>query len=158
MGARVEGVVRNYMKRFVFALAIAGAIGAARARDAASSRSLDRRRRLLADVTGSAFFDVFGFELSASAVFDPVCELINPWLHPDYRLRACVGEVAGVEDGADESYVEGEFAPEGSFVNGPTGNVAGGIGGGSIGGVAGGSAGFVGGGVGIGGVSGRRRR
>ena len=43
-------------------------------------------RRSLVDVTGAAFFDVFGFELSASAAFDPICEFLNPFLHPDYRL------------------------------------------------------------------------
>ena len=160
MRTRAEGAFRKCTKmtRFVFALALAGVIGGVSARDDAAARSTDRRRRLLADVTGSAFFDVFGFELSASAVFDPVCEFLNPWLHPDYQLRACAGEVAAEDAaGGDQSYVDAKVAPEGSFVNGPTGNVAGGIGGGAIGGVAGGSAGFIGGGVG-GGVVGRRRR
>ena len=111
-------------------------------------------RRSLVDVTGAAFFDVFGFELSASAAFDPICEFLNPFLHPDYRLSACAEEQAAAAEYEDEyeAYGEGRdrivMDPEGTFVNGVTGNVAGGIGGGGIGGVAGGSAGFIGGGLG----------
>lgn len=113
------------------------------------------------DVTGSAFFDVFGFELSSSAVFDPVCEFLNPWLHPDYQLSACA-QALDEEAAYEEEYSSGEYVmgreeisiDQGSFEGTNTGNVAGGVGGGFVGGVAGGSAGFIGGGLG-GGVAGR---
>ena len=107
------------------------------------------RGRSLVDVTGSAFFDVFGFELSAGAVFDPVCEFLNPFLAPEHRLSACEQVAAEeAEEYAYEEPVAGVDEVQGTFVNGVTGNVAGGIGGGAIGGVAGGSAGFIGGGLG----------
>lgn len=102
-------------------------------------------------MSGSAFFDVFGFELSASAAFDVVCEFINPFLSPEYQLSSCLGEVAGagdydepVEDQVEqgEDVVAGTVVGEddsGAFQGAYTGNVAGGIGGAALGGVAGGS-------------------
>lgn len=105
------------------------------------------------DVSGSAFFDVFGFELSASAAFDVVCEFINPFLSPQYQLSSCLGEETGagdydepvedqVEQEQGQDVVAGTVVDEddsGAFTGGYTGNVAGGIGGAAIGGVAGGS-------------------
>lgn len=104
------------------------------------------------DVSGSAFFDVFGFELSASAAFDVVCEFINPFLSPQYQLSSCLGEETGAGDYDEpvEDQVEQEQGQDvvagtvveddsGAFMGGYTGNVAGGIGGAAIGGVAGGS-------------------
>lgn len=137
-----------------FALALALALASANVRAAEGwTRSSDGRARgrSLVDVTGSAFFDVFGFELSAGAVFDPVCEFLNPFLAPEYRLSACERDVAAEDAEEYEEYedpVAGVDEVEGTFVNGVTGNVAGGIGGGAVGGVAGGSAGFIGGGLG----------
>lgn len=142
-----------------FASASALALACANVRAAEGwTRSSDGggRGRRLVDVTGSAFFDVFGFELSAGAVFDPVCEFLNPFLAPEYRLSACERDIAAedAEEYAYEDPVAGVDEVEGTFVNGVTGNVAGGIGGGAVGGVAGGSAGFVGGGLGAGGIGG----
>lgn len=142
-------------RRTAFAFAFASALALASVRAAegwtfsSDARDGRGRGRSLVDVTGSAFFDVFGFELSAGAVFDPVCEFLNPFLAPEHRLSACEQVAAEeAEEYAYEEPVAGVDEVQGTFVNGVTGNVAGGIGGGAIGGVAGGSAGFIGGGLG----------
>lgn len=101
-----------------------------------------------ADVTGSALFDVFGFQLSASATFDVLCEIINPFLKKEHRLSSCAGQALADESvdesvngtqAVDPSQAEVITGNEGSFAGGNTGNLATGIGGAAIGGVAGGS-------------------
>ena len=48
---------------------------------------LAERRRSLVEVATSGLFDIFGFEVSASASFDPLCEFVNPLLHEDKQLN-----------------------------------------------------------------------
>ena len=48
-------------------------------------------RRSLVEVATSGLFDIFGFEVSASASFDPLCEFVNPLLDEDKQLN-CGGE------------------------------------------------------------------
>jgi hypothetical protein len=145
------------------ALVVCCALASCGVRAAEDDSHLNRRR--LVDVTGSAFFDVFGFELTAAAAFDPICEFLNPFLRPEYRLSACeiaaedesggaeyefpeAGVVPGVVPG---SVVPGSVVLGGSFGGGFSGNAAQGIGGAAIGGVAGGSGAALGS-LGLGGV------
>ena len=141
------------------ALVVCCALASCGVRAAEEDAHLNRRR--LVDVTGSAFFDVFGFELTAAAAFDPICEFLNPFLRPEYRLSAC--EIAAEDESGGAEYefpeagvvpggvVPGSVVPGESFGGGFSGNAAQGIGGAAIGGVAGGSGAALGS-LGLGGV------
>ena len=50
-----------------------------------------RRRRSLVEVAAEGLFDVFGFDVSATAVFDPLCEFVNPLLDEAHALN-CGGD------------------------------------------------------------------
>ena len=156
--ARGNAITKGLALRVVLrALVVCYALASCGVR--AAEEDAHSNRRSLVDVTGSAFFDVFGFELTAAAAFDPICEFLNPFLRPEYRLSACEiapeDEYGGAEDefpeSSEERVVPGGVVPGGSFGGGFSGNAAQGIGGAAIGGVAGGSGAALGS-LGLGGV------
>lgn len=120
-------------------------------------------RRSLVEVVVEGLFDIFGFEVGASATFDPLCEFINPLLSEDKKLN-CGVEAAIEEEGVVGDVLPGEggaggtvggIGNEGPFRGGLVGGggLGGGgdpLGGGGLGGV-GGIGGVGGGGLGVGG-------
>jgi len=58
-----------------------------------TQRSPNKRARSLIEVATSGLFDIFGFEVSASASYDPLCEFVNPLLDPENKLN-CGGDYA----------------------------------------------------------------
>ena len=63
--------------------------------NAASNRVLletrrPKERRSLIEVATSGLFDIFGFEVGASASYDPLCEFVNPLLDVENKLNCGV--------------------------------------------------------------------
>ena len=52
-----------------------------------SSAAAAAERRSLVEVAAEGLFDIFGFEVGASASFDPLCEFVNPLLDEDKQLN-----------------------------------------------------------------------
>ena len=44
-------------------------------------------RRSVMEVAAEGLFDIFGFEVGASASFDPLCEFVNPLLDEEHQLN-----------------------------------------------------------------------
>lgn len=44
-------------------------------------------RRSVMEVAADGLFDIFGFQVGASASFDPLCEFINPLLDDEHKLN-----------------------------------------------------------------------
>lgn len=48
-------------------------------------------RRSVMEVAAEGLFDIFGFQVGASASFDPLCEFINPLLDEEHKLNCGEG-------------------------------------------------------------------
>ena len=58
-----------------------------------SARPPRNERRSLIEVATQGLFDLFGFEVGASATYDPLCEFVNPMLDAENKLN-CGGDYA----------------------------------------------------------------
>lgn len=70
---------------------VKGATALAGVDDAKGAGAAETRRRSLVEVAAEGLFDVFGFDVSATAVFDPLCEFVNPLLDEAHALN-CGGD------------------------------------------------------------------